>query len=121
MKKASLLALGIALLLAAAPVSAQYVGKMSLGSYADRNVEATLRVSGQQATLTLHRVKFARMMPVRIDMQLQGLQVQGDSVMAARVVPSAKGKPYEKYLVEGLRGRFAAGYKNESDSVKALK
>lgn len=110
MKKASLLVLGIALLLAAAPAGAQYVGTMAIGSYADHNVEATLRVSGQQATLTLHRVKFARMMPVRVDMQLSGLRVQGDSVLAARVVPMSKGKPYEKYLVTVLRGRCSAGH-----------
>lgn len=84
----------------------EYVGTMTYGDYRLENVRATLDVRDGQATLTLYRIKFSRMMPVRVDATLAGISVVGDSLTARRIVPTADGKPYPKYAVTGLRGSY---------------
>ena len=84
----------------------EYVGTMRLsGGYTLDNVRVTLDEKGN---LTLYRVKFARMMPVRVDVLIPSVErkqennritISGDSI-----VPMVHNKPHQNRLITDLQG-----------------
>ena len=103
-KLATLAALLLALWQAAA--AQEFVGTMTYGDYTMENIRATLVQRNGRAELTMYRVKFSRMMPVKLDVTISDIEVHGDSLYAARVIPTVKGKPYDKWPVTQLQGRL---------------
>ncbi len=107
MKRAALLIL--MLFAGALMAQSRYVGTMTYGSYTLDKIEATMTVRDGKASISLYRVKFARMMPVRIDMDLKGVPAHSGTLGAKRVVPTSKGKPKEDYDIRDLSGTYSQG------------
>ncbi len=96
----------LALLLLAPLAAAQtYVGTMQVNDYTRKDVEVRLGASPQgQTVLQMLNVKFARMMPVKVDVDIPGVSLGNGRLAGDNIVPTSKGKPYEKYLVTRLDG-----------------
>lgn len=77
-----------------------YVGTMTVGDYTRKEV----RVDLNKNNLLMHDVKFARMMPVKLDITIANLQRSAQKISGNNIVPTAKGKEYEKYTVRNLHG-----------------
>ena len=88
--------------------AANYIGAMQLSSgYTLENVRVTLDEKG---TITLYHVKFARMMPVRVDLLIPHVKcrlennrtiLRGDSI-----IPMVADKPHPDRLIKDLHGRI---------------
>lgn len=86
-------------------------------------------VEKDNATMDLYMfdVKFAAAMPVTIDMLISGVgyAISGDEIhfYGDSIVPTAGGKPYEKYIIRDLEGKITAdsivlsNYYGETPSV----
>lgn len=82
-----------------------YVGTMTVNGYTRENVKVTLKKSEKEGiVLTMYKVKFARMMPVKIDFDIPQMKLEGSRLTADGVVPVSKGKRYEKYTIRRLNG-----------------
>ena len=95
----------LALAFALASASAQtYTGTTQ------HNVKVDVqRQNDSTVALTLRHVKFARLMPVRLDVRIAPVRLSAaESLHADGAVPTAKGKSYEKYTVRRLTGHHAA-------------
>lgn len=86
--------------------SDEYVGTMTVDGYTRKEVKVTLKKSEKEGiVLTMYRVKFARMMPVKIDFDIPQMKLEGSRLTADGVVPVSKGKRYEKYTIHRLDGK----------------
>ncbi len=82
-----------------------YVGTMTVDGYKRENVKVTLKKTEKEGiVLTMYRVKFARLMPVKIDFDIPRLKLEGGRLTADGVVPVSDGKRYEKYTIRNLDG-----------------
>ena len=82
-----------------------YVGTMTVDGYTRENVKVTLKKSEKEGiVLTMYKVKFARMMPVKIDFDIPQMKLEGSRLTADGAVPVSKGKRYEKYTIRRLNG-----------------
>lgn len=82
-----------------------YIGTMTVDGYTRENVKVTLKKTEKEGlVLTMYKVKFARMMPVKIDFDIPQLKLEGSQLTADGVVPVSKGKRYEKYTIHRLSG-----------------
>ena len=102
--KASMVA--ILLVCLALCASAQtYVGTMTTGSYTQKNVEVRLAQSPLgEVAMDIKHVKFARLMPVHVDVNIPSLKLEGKSLKGNNIVPTTKGKRQEKRRVKQLSG-----------------
>ncbi len=109
----------------------RYVGTMTIGNYERSNVEAVVKTNGTVADVLLYDVKFARMMPVRIDVVIPMLAMlkpqrpDGNAepqdaairrtyhihaiITGDNITPLSKDKPYPKYQIRQFHGRQDAG------------
>ena len=82
-----------------------YIGTISIGDYTQKNVEAKLSMSqATGATVTLFDVKFAHMMPVKIDVSIPGLSLEETRLTGDNIIPLSKGKEHRKHLIRRLKG-----------------
>lgn len=82
-----------------------YIGTMTVDGYTRENVKVILKKTEKEGlVLTMYKVKFARMMPVKIDFDIPQLKLEGSRLTADGVVPVSKGKRYEKYTIHRLSG-----------------
>lgn len=82
-----------------------YVGTMTVDGYRRENVRVTLKKTEKEGiVLTMYRVKFARLMPVKIDFDIPRMKLEGGRLTADGVVPVSDGKRYEKYTIRNLDG-----------------
>jgi len=83
-----------------------YVGTMTVGAYTREGVKVFVQPSSQGSSLsmTMYKVKFARMMPVKLDVEINPVSVDGKHLSADNIVPTNKAKRYEKYIVRDLDG-----------------
>ena len=82
-----------------------YIGTMTVDGYTRENVKVTLKKTEKEGlVLTMYKVKFARMMPVKIDFDIPQLKLEGSRLTADGVVPVSKGKRYERYTIHRLSG-----------------
>jgi hypothetical protein len=87
-------------------VAQTYVGTMTVDGYKREEVKVTLRKTEKEGiVLTMYRVKFARMMPVKIDFDIPQMKLEEGRLTADGVVPVSKGKRYEKYTIHRLEGK----------------
>lgn len=83
-----------------------YVGTMTVDGYKRKNVKVTLKKTEKEdIVLTMYKVKFARMMPVKIDFDIPQMKLDGGRLTADSVVPISKGNRYEKYTIHKLDGK----------------
>lgn len=105
----------IALMLGMALQAQNFVGNMSIASFQQKNVTCTLKVDAQgHGTLVMQKVKFAKMMPVRVNMSIAGLTVKKDKngnlvITGNNIVPTAGDKSYPKKTVTNFRGTVQDG------------
>ena len=110
MRRKILLLLIVSLLICLSAGAADFVGTMRLSSgYTLSDVRVTL---DEQGNITLHRVKFARMMPVRVDVlipEVKCQQVNGQTTLSGdSIVPMVGSKPHPDRLVTNLQGQADA-------------
>ena len=92
-----------------------FVGNMSIATFQQKNITCTLKVDAQgRGTLVMQRVKFAKMMPVRVDMSIAGLTVKKDrdgnlTLTGTDIVPTAGEKSYPKKTVTNFHGTLRGG------------
>lgn len=93
------------LLLGLAAAAQNYIGTMEIDGYTRKNVDVRLART-QQGTIVLYmyNVKFARLMPVKVDMEIPGLTLADGRLQGNDIVPTSKGKPYDKYRVTRFNG-----------------
>ncbi len=93
------------LFLTLAATAQSYVGTMEIDGYTRNNVDIRLART-QQGTIVLYmyNVKFARLMPVKVDMEIPGLTLADGRLQGNGIVPTTKGKPYEKYRITRFNG-----------------
>lgn len=82
-----------------------YVGTMTVDGYTRKEVKVTLKKTEKEGiVLTMYRVKFARLMPVKIDFDIPRIRLEEGHLRADGVVPVSDGKRYEKYTIRNLDG-----------------
>ena len=82
-----------------------YVGTMTVDGYRRENVKVKLKKTEKEGlVLTMYRVKFARLMPVKIDFDIPRMKLENGHLTADGVVPVSDGKRYEKYTIRNLDG-----------------
>jgi hypothetical protein len=54
--------------------------------------------------MTLYRVKFARMMPVRVDVLIPQVKCDNEHLSGEDIIPSVNGKQHPDRIVTHLRG-----------------
>lgn len=93
------------LFLTLAATAQSYIGTMEIDGYTRKNVDIRLART-QQGTIVLYmyNVKFARLMPVKVDMEIPGLTLADGRLQGNGIVPTSKGKPYDKYRVTRFNG-----------------
>jgi hypothetical protein len=104
-----------ALMLGMALQAQTFVGNMSIATFQQKNITCTLKVDAQgRGTLVIQRVKFAKMMPVRVDMSIADLTVKKDrdgnlTLTGTDIVPTAGEKSYPKKTVTNFHGTLRGG------------
>lgn len=87
-----------------------FVGSMTIASFGQKNVKCTLTVDSHgHATLVMQRVKFAKLMPVRVDMAVSGLTAKQDAdgnlrLTGTGIIPTAGGRTYPKKTITDFHG-----------------
>lgn len=80
----------------------EFVGSMSLASgFSLDDVRVSL---DEQGNLTLYSVKFARMMPVRVDVLIPQVECNNERISGEDIIPSVSGKPHPDRIVTQLHG-----------------
>lgn len=80
----------------------EFVGSMSLASgYSLDDVRVSL---DEQGNLTLYSVKFARMMPVRVNVLIPQVECNNERISGEDIIPSVSGKPHPDRIVTQLHG-----------------
>lgn len=83
-------------------MAAEYVGTMQMaGGFTLKEVRVSL---DEQGNLTMYDVKFARMMPVRVDVRIPGVKRQQGQLSGDKIIPYVGNKPQPKRIVTHLRG-----------------
>ncbi len=104
-----------------------FVGNMSIASFGQKNIQCTLTLDGQgRATLVMQRVKFAKMMPVRVDMVVSGLSASRDAagnlvLSGTNIIPTAGNKSYPKKIITNFRGTLRGGNLNTTFTMSQKK
>ena len=101
--KWTMLSIWMACMLICVPVCAtEYVGTMSLASgYTLDDVRVSL---DEQGNMTLYRVKFARMMPIRVDVLIPHVKRDSERISGEDIIPSVNGKQHPDRIVTHLQG-----------------
>ena len=97
----------IGLLFGISVYAAEYVGTMQMGSgYTLEKVRVNWDEHG---CITLYHVKFARLMPVRVDVVIPQVQARIENEQTVlsgdNIVPTVNEKPYPDRIITNLQGR----------------
>ena len=90
----------------------EYMGTMRMGSgYTLENVHVSM---GEKGCITLYHVKFARLMPVRVDVVIPDVKKRKDGertiLSGDNIIPTLKGKPYPNRTITKLHGQADVQY-----------
>ena len=111
MKRALFLSL---LMLAGLAATAQtYIGTLKVGNEIHKDVYVKLAVSGDTATIAIHKVLMDRLGQYTIDLTIPDIHVdmqpQRQVLWCYNIVPTFKEEAYPEYLVRQLQGTIAVG------------
>lgn len=83
-----------------------FIGTMAVGNYTKKNVTVQLQPSSNPkwVSVTLYGVKFAKLMPVKLDVKIDAITNRDGLLTGDSIIPTNKDKCYEKYLVRHLQG-----------------
>lgn len=90
-------------------MSQTYVGTLTTGSYSQKNVTVRLSQQSGMAVIFMQKVKFARMMPVKIDVTIPSLAIAtdpqgGKQLTGNNILPTSDKKTYDKFRVTDFKG-----------------
>ncbi len=88
----------------------RFTGTMTVGGYTRENVVVKLKTTSAQdvCAITMFNVKFARMMPVTLDVTINPVTKKNGLLTGDNIIPSGNGKRYEKYVVRQLKGNVGS-------------
>ena len=98
MKRDPLLVLFLLCLSAKSLQAQTFVGTMTVGNYIKNDVTVQVQPSSSQdlVSITLFGVKFAKLMPVKLDVKIDSVLKKDNLLTGDNIVPTNKGKQYEK-------------------------
>lgn len=86
--------------------AAEYVGTMQMSSgYTLNNVRVSIDEKG---CLTMYRVKFARLMPLRVDVVISPVKQENGKLSGDSIIPTVNNKPYPDKVVTKLKGTVSS-------------
>ncbi len=99
-KRLAVLFLG--LLLSMVVCATEYIGTMQMASgYTLDDVRVSIDEKG---CLTMYRVKFARLMPLRVDVVISPVKQENGKLSGDNIIPTVSSKPYPDKIVTKLNG-----------------
>ncbi len=103
-KRLAVLFLG--LLLSMVVCATEYIGTMQMASgYTLNNVRVSIDEKG---CLTMYRVKFARLMPLRVDVVISPVKQENGKLSGDNIIPTVSNKPYPDKIVTKLNGTISS-------------
>lgn len=103
-KRLAVLFLG--LLLSMVVCAAEYIGTMQMASgYTLEDVRVSIDEKG---CLTMYRVKFARLMPLRVDVVISPVKQENGKLSGDNIIPTVNNKPYPDKVVTKLNGAVSS-------------
>lgn len=104
-------------------VTAQtFVGTMTIGNYTQKNTRVLLKPERNgHYVLIMYDVKFAYLMPVRLNIELSPITVQRGRMQGDGIIPTVKGKLYEKHKVRNFSGTVSSDQLNFSCTMGTKK
>ena len=92
----------LGLLLSMVVCATEYIGTMQMSSgYTLNNVRVSIDEKGN---LTMYRVKFALLMPLRVDVVIPQVKQDGEKLSGDNIIPTVSSKPYPDKIVTKLSG-----------------
>lgn len=86
--------------------AAEYVGTMQMSSgYTLDDVRVSIDEKGN---LTMYRVKFAFLMPLRVDVVIPQVKQEGEKLSGDNIIPTVSNKPYPDKIVTKLSGTISS-------------
>lgn len=103
-KRLAVLFLG--LLLSMVVCATEYIGTMQMASgYTLDDVRVSIDEKG---CLTMYRVKFARLMPLRVDVVISPVKQENGKLNGDNIIPTVSNKPYPDKIVTKLNGTISS-------------
>lgn len=103
-KRLAVLFLG--LLLSMVVCATEYIGTMQMASgYTLDDVRVSIDEKG---CLTMYRVKFALLMPLRVDVVIPQVKQEGEKLSGDNIIPTVSNKPYPDKIVTKLNGTISS-------------
>ena len=103
-KRLAVLFLG--LLLSMVVCATEYIGTMQMASgYTLDDVRVSIDEKGN---LTMYRVKFALLMPLRVDVMIPQVKQDGEKLSGDNIIPTVSNKPYPDKIVTKLNGTISS-------------
>lgn len=90
-------------------MATEYVGTIRVGNnlrFEKVRVEVK-QTDHSHIEIFIHRIKFHKLMPVRVNMAIPNVQKQGHDISTSYTVPTLYGKEYERKTVRNLRGQIS--------------
>lgn len=96
----------LGLLFSLSVCAAEYIGTMQMSSgYTLNNVRVSIDEKGN---LTMYRVKFALLMPLRVDVMIPQVKQDGEKLSGDNIIPTVSNKPYPDKIVTKLNGTISS-------------
>lgn len=91
-----------AVMMAAGAMATEYVGSLQMASgYTLEDVRVSM---DEQGNMTLYRVKFARMMPVRVNVVIPQINCNGEHITGDSIIPLVSDKPKPERIITNMQG-----------------
>lgn len=85
-----------------------YKGKMTVGDYVQNDVLVELRESINKADGTIFDVKFSRLMPIKVNAEIRGLNRTPNAekifISGNNLIPYVRNKQKDKYIITHFNG-----------------
>jgi hypothetical protein len=96
----------LGLLLSMVVCATEYIGTMQMASgYTLDDVRVSIDEKG---CLTMYRVKFALLMPLRVDVMIPQVKQDGEKLSGDNIIPTVSNKPYPDKIVTKLNGTISS-------------
>ena len=98
----------IALMVFVAAYGQTYIGELTTNGYTYKNAKMELIEKGTTITLTMRHVKFAKLMPVKVDVEVKGLTANRRQravlLNGNNIIPLSNGKPHANRTIHDFKG-----------------
>ena len=98
----------IALMVFVAAYGQTYIGELTTNGYTYKNAKMELSEKGATVTLMMRHVKFAKLMPVKVDVEVKGLTANKQqgvvSLNGNNIIPLSNGKPHANRTIHDFKG-----------------